>query len=93
MRGFDDFDPLAGHGVVVAGDDQALQRAVPVRLNRLGHRGRSLARADHDGAPLGRRRQEAGQHPGGVGGGEGCLEEVEKDSPGFGHFGPDTGKQ
>ena len=57
MGGLDDLDRSAGHGVAVAGDDEAGERARPVVLDRLGHRRRGLAGAEHDGAALGRRRQ------------------------------------
>ena len=57
MRGLDDLDALARHAVAVAGDDEPGERAAPVLLERPRHRGRSLARADNDGAALGRRWQ------------------------------------
>ena len=56
----DDLDALAGHGVAVTGDDQARQLTRPVLLQRPGHGRRGLAGPDHQGAALGRRRQEAG---------------------------------
>ena len=52
---------VAGCGVAVAGDDQALERSRPVVLDRLRHRGAGLAGAQHDRAALGRRR-EVGRH-------------------------------
>ena len=57
VRRLDDLDTLAGHGVAVAGDDKAGNRAVPRLLEGLRHLGRGLAGADHHRAPLGRRRQ------------------------------------
>ena len=57
VRGLDDLDPLAGDAVPGAGDDEALERPLPVLLHRARHRGRGLARAEHDGAALRRLRQ------------------------------------
>ena len=54
MRGLDDVNALARNRVIVAGDDEPLQRAVPRRLESRGHRGGGFAGADHDGPPFGR---------------------------------------
>ena len=64
MRGLDDLDPLAGHGMAVAGDDEAGQRPRPVILDRLRHGGRGLAGAEDDGASFRRRREVAGDDAG-----------------------------
>ena len=74
MRRLDDLDPLAGDGVAVARDDQPGQRAGPVGLDRLRHGGGRLARADDDGAPLGRRRQVGRDAELGRGGAHGRVE-------------------
>ena len=68
MRRLDDLDALAGHGVAVAGDDEAFERARPVALERLRHRRRGLAGADHDRAALRRLGQEARDAVLGLGG-------------------------
>ena len=57
VRGLDDLDPLAGHAVAGAGDDQAFERTRPVRLDGLRHARGGLAGAEHDRAAAGRRRQ------------------------------------
>jgi len=51
MRGLDDFDALARHGVAVARDDQARQRAWTLRFDGACHRRRRLAGADDDEPP------------------------------------------
>ena len=61
MAGLDDLDPLAGDGVAVAGDDQALERAGPGVFESARHRRRRLAGADHDGA-AGDRLRQVGRH-------------------------------
>ena len=41
--------------MLIARDDEALERAGPMRLDRRSHGRRRLARADDDGASFGRR--------------------------------------
>ena len=53
MRRLDDLDPLAGHGMAVASDDEALERPGPVFLDRFCHGGGGLAGAEDDRASLG----------------------------------------
>ena len=53
MRRLHDLDPLARHGMPVAGDHEALERPRPVFLDGLCHGGGGLAGAEDDGAPLG----------------------------------------
>ena len=48
---------LRRRAMAVARDDEALERAAPMRLDGGGHRGGGLAGADDDRAPLGRGRQ------------------------------------
>jgi hypothetical protein len=69
MAGFDDFDALRGHAVLVARDDQPGQGGVPrpVRFDSGGHAGCRLAAANHQGAATGWRRQVARQDACGVG--------------------------
>ena len=59
-RDLDDLDPRAGYAVAVAGDDEALERAVPRRLDRRGHRRRGLPGAEDDRAAAGPRGQVPG---------------------------------
>ena len=59
MRRLDHLDPGARHGVAVAGDHEAFERARPVPLDRARHRRRGLAGAEHDGAAGGRRAADA----------------------------------
>ncbi len=54
--------------MAVARDHQALERPVPLGLDRRRHRCRGLARAQHDGAPGGALRQEARHRVGRIGG-------------------------
>ncbi len=55
----DDLDPLAGHGMAVAGDDEPAQFARPRRLERARHRRRGLAGADDHRAARNRRSGSA----------------------------------
>jgi hypothetical protein len=59
VAGFDDLDASGGKSMLVAGDDQALQRRVgrPVGFHRSGHAGGRLAAAHHQGAAARRRGQ------------------------------------
>ena len=50
MGCLDDLDPLAGHGVAVAGDHEAFERPAPVLLDRLRHGGGGFAGAEDDRA-------------------------------------------
>ena len=57
MGGLDHLDPVAGQLVFVTGDDQALERTLPMVFDRPGHGARGLARTDHDDTAPGPRRQ------------------------------------
>ena len=59
VRRFDDLDSLAGHAVAVSRHHDTGQRALPVVLDGLCHRGRGLAGADDDRAAAPRRGQLA----------------------------------
>ncbi len=60
MRGLEDPDPPGGHGMAVAGDDDARQVDVrPGGVECRRHRGRGLAGPDDDAATLGLLRQVA----------------------------------
>ena len=79
MGRLDHLDPPAPHlaarnAVAVAGHHQALERAAPMVLDRARHGGRGLAGADHDGPPLGARRQVPGHGKRRVGGGKRRVE-------------------
>jgi len=76
VRGLDDLDARARHGVAVAGDDQALERSGPVVFQRARHRRRGLAGADHDSAPARRRGQLRRQAQRRLGGGDGGIEQA-----------------
>ena len=84
VRGLDDLDPLAGYAMAGPGDDQALERAVPVVLDRLCHRGRSFPCPEDDDPALRPLRQVRRHHPGRQRRGDGCVEEGEEESTGFG---------
>jgi hypothetical protein len=76
VRRLHHLDGLTGRRVAVAGHHQALERPVPIGLDRLGHGRSRLAGTDHQGAPLGRGRQVGRHRQLGVGGAECRLEKL-----------------
>ena len=70
MARLDHLDAPTRHAMAIAGDDEAGKRPRPVLVDRLRHRRRGLAGADHDGAPARRRRQVRRHHPCRVGSAE-----------------------
>lgn len=76
VRGFHHFNALAIGTMAVARHHQARQLALPVRLDRLRHRGSGLAGADHYRAALGRRGQVRRQAVAGADGSDRGIEQV-----------------
>ncbi|MNS82771.1 hypothetical protein D3C72_1165250 [compost metagenome] len=76
MGGFHHLDAPAVRAMAVTRDHQPRQLALPVRLHGLRHRGGGLARANHHGAALRRRRQVRRQAVGGADGRHGGIEQV-----------------
>ncbi len=74
--GLHHFDAPAVGAMAVTRDHQPRQLALPVRLHGLRHRGGGLARANHHGAALRRRRQVRRQAVGGADGRHGGIEQV-----------------
>ena len=75
LGGLDDLDMATGLGIAVARDDEAGERAGPGLLDRPGHDGAGLARAQHDRS-TGRRGWQMGRDPQGrIGGGDGRVEQ------------------
>jgi hypothetical protein len=85
----DHLDPPAVQGVAVAGHDKAIERPLPMLLDRLGHGRRRLASADHDGAAGRRRGQVPRQGLAWVGGGQRRVEQGAQEGAGIfeGHGG------
>ena len=57
VRGLDNFNLFARHGVAVACDDQPGQTPAPITLDRLSHCGRGFARTDDDHSAARRMRK------------------------------------